>query len=85
MADKPSKNDFINFEKFGLTEHKCEECGKEFECRGEYIYKYFNKKNNKMDYFCSWTCYRKRKSERVTEKELKDAEIREWQLNNWRL
>ena len=55
----PAKNDASN-EFLGLTEHKCEMCGKEFECRKEYAYK-IRKKNggDRYYYYCSYSCYSK--------------------------
>lgn len=41
-----------------LDDKNCETCGKLFYPTGTWVYK-MKINNEKMKYFCSWTCYRK--------------------------
>jgi len=51
----------MNKKTFGLKNHKCKTCGKQFECGLEYAYKKpkTRKESGSYYYFCSWSCLRK--------------------------
>ena len=49
--------DNICREAFGYRKHKCYICGKAFEAKKDYVFKYGNE-GHKMKYFCSWHCMR---------------------------
>lgn len=58
----------------------CAMCGKLFYAGGDYVYrlKHFSWDSAKrksrydcMDYFCSWTCYRKAQKEKENKKDVK--------------
>lgn len=49
----------------GLFKHKCEMCGKEFECTKDYVYKIAKKTHSeRYYYYCSYTCFRKAQKEK---------------------
>ena len=47
----------------GLHEHTCKQCGKDFECRTEYVYKLPTNKGDVYHWFCSYKCIQKYREE----------------------
>lgn len=54
-----TENDRRNLKAFGLREHTCYICGKEFECNVNYVYKKYTTRAKGIEYYCSYTCMRK--------------------------
>lgn len=53
---------------FGLKKHKCDVCGKPFECTAQYVYKIRKTRADMYAFFCSYKCMRVREKEIENEK-----------------